>query len=232
MHNLFCQLSQILLLASALLFTGSAYSHGWEYATSKAIASCFISDEDGNIMMVQHLASGKYHLPGGIIEDEPPQQTALRHMTQDTGFKVQIGDVIEKIGNHTVFACSLLATKNFFITPQNQKVVIAWSNLYSHLDVTQPYLMPNNDETAAQYARYAETVRFNDWLAQNKPSQFVQVDSGLDIAFGFYRVQHDWLVAVRDWALSFNWVDALAHAFPSVSALVFPLLFSGPNLRQ
>ena len=107
-----------LLAIGFSLCTQQARAHQWELNKGKPFASCFVVDKHGNVLMVKDKATGKYHLPGGAIEELSEEDTALMHMVSDTGFNAHIGYKIDQLVNHAIFSCGLLTPKDFFHYPK------------------------------------------------------------------------------------------------------------------
>lgn len=214
--------------AFILIFLSSkAIAHNWESKKeNKGIASCLITDSTGNIMMIRDQKSNLLYLPGGpIIENDSAKSAASKHVSEDTGFNARVDEELGKIGNHSIFACQLESEKEFVINKHNEKAITAWGNLFASRSVSKPYLIENNRPALKDYAFQNEIELINVWIPLNKPSQFKQIKNGYDALPSYYHRQHEWLVAVRDWALMSESVKELAYLFPSASAFIFPLLF-------
>lgn len=71
--------------------SGSQSSTGPTYSVSVAGA---VVRTDGRVLAIQRADNGHWELPGGVLElDESPQAGACREILEETGVRVEVGDL-------------------------------------------------------------------------------------------------------------------------------------------
>lgn len=140
-------------------------------------AACFVSDNQGRVLVTRDILTNKIAIPGGYIGNDKPREAAKRETFEETGIRVEIIGELARLGNAILFDCR--ATEIIIIHNINESIasVSAWKAPHFGREVRAVYLMDPSVISLAQ-SRFPEQVQlFSTWITNTAPSATEHVEN-------------------------------------------------------
>lgn len=189
-------------------------------------ADCLIVDNDKNILMVDETISGRFSIPGGSITgDETPEQAAKREVFEETGLDVIVGQQIARTYNSAIFACQLAVPVPYFIDSFKRKVLMAWSAPHFGKEVRRVLMLPDIKVVRDNYRFPEHKWRFQQWIKDVPPSQFVLAPGEDEVLTPFYQAQLSALQTLHQWKTDNPLLALFSSGSIVAGSLVSPVFF-------
>lgn len=179
-------------------------------------AACFISDQQGRILVVKDILTNKIAIPGGYIGDDTAKEAAKRETYEETGILVDVVAELAQIGKAIIFDCKAISPIPIHDHFLSDTTVMAWQAKHFGKEIKSVSLMDPIEINLFNQARFPEQASmFSSWLHFSSPSQTEHFDN-------FAHLVKPWLSSS---ALFNQWFQYAVAALPqSISFFVADLL--------
>lgn len=139
-------------------------------------AACFVSDQQGRILVTRDILTNKIAIPGGYVGSNTPKQAAKRETQEETGISVTVMGELARLGNAILFDCRAIEPIAIHNKLASIGVVSAWQSAHFGREVRAVYMMDPSMILASE-SRFPEQVQqFPNWLTLSTVSETTHFD--------------------------------------------------------
>lgn len=162
-------------------------------------AACFVSDDQGRVLVTRDILTNKIAIPGGYIGNDTPEQAAKRETLEETGIAVKIVGELARMGSAVLFDCKAISPIPIHNRSSFLAWVSAWQSEHFGREVRGVYMMSPRVMALSEVRFPDQVSMFSRWMKETTHSETAHVEN-------FENEVSPWIV----------WHAKINHAFQNV----------------